>query len=218
MVPLFRGFVALHLIFHHAGEFIGLRVYHNDFEANQWLGCTTEGCEINTCPGKKLKKNDMERCPPNIMAMYKLDMGRLSNSVAPNSSAVVRVGDPVVLYHPFVTEERQQYFVSCDPETLTCALSTKCGTKRYNYTSAFCRENILIVKAEGKRVGEAVTHRDVIGFEFMTHPSFQDCFFDCDANTNVCSKVTCSSNEPSSPTQNTSQASCGKKLFLVQKL
>ena len=86
----------------------------------------------------------------------------------------------------------------------------------------------MIVKAEGKKDGDAITHLDVIGFEFETvHDEFfdQQCAFGCNPTTKVCSKKLCVFSNSNSlgnslgggPTEAEENRVCGKDMFSLHK-
>lgn len=196
----------------------------NDFSDNSWLSCTQQQCSVNSCPGNLLKAADKETCPFNIFTLHKLSAGSMSEL----SSAVVRVGDTIVLEHRMMTEtgEEKSFFVSCDPSTLVCSLSLQCTANIHDYnTTSQCRDNSMIVRAEGKEVGTPITHQDIIGFEYTvdSHEFFtEQCAFGCDPLTNVCAKEQCVHTDFNSlgltAGDSTGEApKCGKDMFLIQK-
>ena len=204
----------------------------NDVESssdNSWLSCTQQQCTVNSCPGARLNAQDTASCPFNIFTLHKLSAGLKSEP----SSAVVRVGDIIVLEHRLLdgTEEgegqHKSLFVSCQPDTQVCSLSLQCTANISDYnTTSQCRDNMLVVRAEGKQEGTPITHQDIIGFEYITdngHNAFfnQQCAFGCDPVTKVCSKELCihtNFNTLGEDLSSSETPKCGKDMFLIQKL
>lgn len=204
-------------LFYFSGEKVALKVSGSNFPENLWLSCTDQQCTVNDCVGKKFRQKDVKSCSSNVFNLHKVVSGTTRRG-----SGVVRVGDSVILErkHPF-----PHRFLFCNEKTLICSLSRVCVLGQYSYNnSSFCREHVLIVRAEGKRNGQAITHKDLIGFEFQTrHDGFfeQQCAFGCNPSTNVCSKKLCvfsSSNSllGGASAQETTRV-CGKDMFFVKK-
>ena len=191
-----------------------------DFVNGSWLSCNEYQCEVNNCPGKKLRENDKELCPNNIFTLHKLS----------NGSKVIRVGDEIVMEHKsYGKVMNSRLFVSCNPKTKICSLSSECSTDD-KYNATFCRENILVVRAEGKNVGEPITHRDFIGFEFkmpdIPQSHFrQQCALGCNSQNGLCSKVQCifvnhdalHLGGGGNSSSNGEEEVCGKDMFFIQK-
>lgn len=193
------------------------------FPSNSWLSCTQQQCTVNKCPGRLLRENDKENCPSNIFTLHKL--------TSHQDSAVVRVGDTIVLEHRVIMGngpviQDVSYFMSCDPSTLVCSLSLECSASvnEFNITSS-CQENVLIVRAEGKEVGTPITHKDLIGLEYQSNHNAgitQQCAFGCDPETSVCAKELCvfshiGNSLSLGDDSNNEAPMCGMDMFLIQK-
>ena len=216
----------------YAGEQVGLQVrgMANDVQSNNsWLSCTQQQCTVNSCPGARLNTQDTASCPFNIFTLHKLSAGLKSEP----SSAVVRVGDIIVLEHRLLDSaeegegQNKSFFVSCQQDTQVCSLSLQCTANISDYnTTSQCRDNMLVVRAEGKQEGTPITHQDIIGFEIVTENHNQ--FFTeqgalrCDPTTKVCSREVCVQNSFNSlgvdETSTGETQRCGQDLFTVQKL
>ena len=184
---------------------------------------------MGSCPGRLLKDNDRTDCPNYVFTLYKV----ILSSEA--SSRIVRVGDSIVLEHlpmDMIPDEngeskskKRRLFVSCNPHTSVCSLSSSCVTETNRFNASYCRENVLIVRAEGKKVGDIITHTDLIGFEFETlhNPFFQEqCALGCNPSTKICSKKLCvfstsNSLNPNSLSAPEDARQCGKDMFFIRK-
>lgn len=176
----------------------------------------------------------MAKCPDNIFTLRKVpvDSDR-------STGRLVRVGDPIVLENTPVipvggvagpTSEPAVSYVSCNQDTNVCSLSGPCEISDNKYGgTAYCRENVLVVRATGKVRGDTITHRDSIGFEFMTAhiDNFDDrCALGCDRSTKACMKTRCVFSSTNSlfgldehdgtPTEKAPQ--CGMDLFSIFSL
>lgn len=180
----------------HAGEQVGFLL---DGTESTWLSCDNATCELNRCPGKKLRENDKQECPQNTFTIHRID----------TTQKIISAGDRVVLEQgsnvgllshdpdsgvtaaPLPTRE----FISCDFQTFHCHLSSECVTEDNAFDHTHCYRNILIVRAEGKRDGEAIEHRDLIRFEFEADADStfnEKCGLSCEQDSpRVCSKKRC---------------------------
>lgn len=207
----------------YTGEQVALRVSGDNFPTSSWLSCSDRQCTVNDCLGRNFRSHDLRRCPQNVFYLHKIRTG-----TARRQSGVVRVGDSIVLERRtgFPPHAMSSYLF-CNAETQVCSLSDICFNGQHNYnTTRFCREHVLIVKAEGKNDGDAITHLDLIGFEFEAiHDDIfeQRCALGCNPATRVCSKKLCVFSNSNSlhsgrPTDAAVNRVCGKDMFFVQKL
>lgn len=199
---------------------MGLLVMDNSFNNQLWLKCTQDKCTLDECLGKKLRENDRDQCPYSFFTLHKLS----------NKNGIVRVGDEIVLEHKSILGEdgssmfNRSMYVSCDSNTESCAISSNCSMDDDFNNNTFCQENILIVRAVGKRDGEAITHRDKIGLEFrllQDHGFFDyQCAFGCDPQTKQCKKDRCLANPINFLSTGAGEAglSCRKDMFMIQKV
>lgn len=212
------------------GEQVGLQLNKTSFGIRAWLGCTSIGCTVSTCPGRLLRQADIAKCPDNIFTLHKIIGQEEPVDELYRPTGVVRVGDPIVLESmPVIpaggaSGANEVSYVSCNQETHVCSLSGPCEISSNKYgDTEYCRENVLVVRAMGKVKGDAITHKDSIGFEFQTthHDFFDDrCALGCDPSTEVCRKKRCvytSSNSLyGAPIEEAPK--CGMDLFSIFKL
>ena len=216
------------------GEQVGLRLNITSFGDRSWMSCTSTECSASTCPGRLLRQADVAKCPNNIFRLRKIIGQEEAVDEQYRPTGVVRVGDPIVLEKmPVISAEgasgtNEVSYVSCNQATRVCSLSGPCEISSNKYgNTEYCRENVLVVRATGKVKGDAITHKDSIGFEFQTaHNDFFDdrCALGCDPVTKVCKKKRCvftSSNSltfglDETPTEKAPK--CGMDLFSIFKL
>ena len=225
LIPLFSLLPLLYLL--PLGEQVSLQINGSDFTDSEWFSCTADGCSVGTCPGKFLRDDDLIECPNYIFTLYKV---KLENT----SSRILRVGDSIVLEHlPLDSlppddntevwrRERRRLFVACNPTTQSCSLSSSCVTEANRFNASYCRENVLVVRVQGKEVGEIVTHRDLLGFEFETlhNPYFDEqCALGCNPVTKTCSKKLCVVTDSNSLLGGVTEEApqCGKDMFFIKK-
>ena len=188
------------------------------FTNNSWLSCNNHECTVNNCPGKNFRAGDVARCPDNIFYLHKVIPGTNRRE-----SGVVRAGNSIILERRAGSRLRSK-FLYCNQETQVCHLSNVCVVRGREYNDvSFCREHVLIVRAEGKNDTEPITHRDHIGFQFRTDhdPEFhRQCAFGCNPITKTCTKELCvhlGSNALDAVSTPEDAPKCGKDVFSIHK-
>lgn len=170
--------------------------------------------------GKKFKQDDVSNCSDLIFEMQKV-AGYMN-------STYIKVGDTIALKHRPV--EGDIGLVSCIYRNEQCTLKTDCvvghadGNKLSE--SIVCADDVFVVGALGKEVGDQITHKDLLTFDLPIPPNDKKltkqislrCAIDDEESGGECYRLDCYLNNFAQG-QSDSQEECDQLLtFQLTKL
>lgn len=141
-----------------------------------WMGCNSDQCSLDTCPGKRFRPEREAACSKYVFAFYNVD-----------GSKKLLVGNRVILRTYVNMSDGVGKLISCDGDLKECSASESCQTNSM-FTAGECRDKILVLNVPGKSPGEELEHKDQIILSYDESTSPFGSWVICGLDRSTCSR------------------------------